>query len=349
MWVCVNYAIPSPDAYSYTGIFGANDMRIRLGELRAIIREALVNEISRSTPEFASSTKKFDDITPFGHYGVLRPPATDEERAMDAEFTAFAVTKFDEVMETDGFYAKKFLSKGQSGLLQLCADDYIDEAFSGDVIHALLHEATMKGAYRRFKYQGRDPDRPEMNDNLYEILVYWVQSGLDQAKRVGGDDSNITVSIGNRLDPKPKGVMEVVADFFNRYGSQFDESLVLKYFPDMEAELGGNEPAALPVNVQDGFLDAMKNVVGRRGHEGKGEEKITPMAFVNAVVKRFVKTMAGDPELGKLARKDYVSEDLAGKLMSWYNVLRLKSMTLSKRYGIDLMSVRKKFGKKEEA
>jgi len=286
-----------------------------------------------------------DDVTPFGHYGVLRPPLTDDEKAMDAEFTAFAVQKFDEIFETGGFYTKRFLSKGQSGLLTLCADDYIDEAFSGDVIHALLHEATMKGAYKRFKFQGRDPDRPEMNDNLYEIMVYWVQSGLDQAKRVGGDDSNITVSIGNRLDKKPKPVMDVVKDFFNRYGSQFDELLITQYFPDMADEIGGNEPAALPANVQDGFLNAMKNVVGRGSYEGQGDAPVTPIQFVNAVVKRFIKTMAGDPELGKLGRKDYVSDDLAKKLMSWHNILRLKSGALSKRYGIDLANTRKKFKK----
>ena len=315
--------------------------------LRNYIR-SILQEISKSTPEFATSSKKFDDITPFGHYGVLRPPVTDEERAYDSEFTSFAVTKFDEIMGADGFYTKKFLSKGQQGLLTLCADDFIDEAFSGDVLHALLHEATMKGAYKRFKFQGRDPDRPEMNDNLYEIMVYWVQSGLDQAKRVGGDDSNIAVSIGNRLDSKPKLVQDVLKDFFNRYGSQFDESLVLQYFPEMEDELGGNEPAALPLTVQEGFLDAMKNVVGRQSHENKNEEKIVPMAFINAVVKRFVKTMAGDPVLGKLARKDYVPEDLAGKLMSWYNILRLKSKSLSKRYNIDIESVHRKFEKKDD-
>jgi hypothetical protein len=286
-----------------------------------------------------------DDITPFGHYGILRPPETEEEKAMDAEFTAFAVHKFDEIFKTGGHYTKKFLDRGQAGLLALCADDYIDEAFSGDVIHALLHEATMKGAHKRFKFQGRDPDRPEMNDNLYEIMVYWVQSGLDQAKRVGGDDSNITVSIGNRLDKKPKPVMDVVRDFFNRYGSQFDESLIVRYFPDMVDEIGGNEPAALPTNVQDGFLDAMKNVVGRGSHEGRGDKPTTPMEFVNLVVKRFIKTMAGDPELGKIGRKDYVPEDLANSLMSWYNILRLKSGALSKRYGIDLATTRKKFKK----
>lgn len=320
-------------------------MKIRLSQLRAIIREAMVSEISKSTPEFASGAKKVDDITPFGHYGVLRPPETDDEKAMDTEFTAFAVQKFDEIFKTDGFYTKRFLSKGQSGLLTLCADDYIDEAYSGDVIHALLHEATMKGAYKRFKFQGRDPDRPEINDNLYEIMVYWVQSGLDQAKRVGGDDSNITVSIGNRLDKKPKPVLDVVRDFFNRYGSQFDETLISQYFPDMTDEIGGNEPAALPSNVQDGFLNAMKNVVGRGSYEGRGDTPVTPMQFVNSVVKRFIKTMAGDPELGKLGRKDYVSDDLANKLMSWYNILRLKSGALSKRYGIDLTSARKKFKK----
>jgi hypothetical protein len=187
-----------------------------------------------------------------------------------------------------------------------------------------------------------------MNDNLYEIVVYWVQSGLDQAKRVGGDDSNITKSIGNRLDPKPKPVKEVVKDFFNRYGSQFDESLVLKYFPDMEDEIGGNEPAALPQTVQEGFLDAMKNVIGRDRHEGRGDQPVTPMALINSVVKRFIKTMAGDPALGKMGRKDYLPEDHANNLMSWYNILRLKSKALSKRYGIELESVRKKFKKKKE-
>ena len=320
-------------------------MKIRLSRLRWIIREALVTEISRSTPEFASGAKKVDDITPFGHYGVLRAPETKMERAFDKEFTAFVVQKFDEIFKTDGFYTKKFLDKGQSGLLTLCADDFIDEAFSGDVIHALLHESMMKGAYKRFKYQGRDPDRPELNDNLYEIVVYWVQSGLDQAKRVGGDDSNITRSIGHRLDPKPKPVMDVVKDFFNSYGSQFDESLVLQYFPEMEDELGGNEPAALPHNVQDGFLDAMDNVVGRRRHEGEGDKPTTAMAFVNSVVKRFIRTMAGDPELGKIGRKDYVSEDHAGNIMSWYNILRFKSKVLAKRYGVEIESLHRKFDK----
>jgi len=322
-------------------------MKIRLSQLRQLIRESFINEISKSTPEFSMGTKKFDDITPFGHYGVLRPPQTEEERAFDAEFVDFAIRKFDEILKTDGFYTKKFLNRGQQGLLTLCADDYIDEAFSGDVVHALLHEATMKGAYKRFKFQGRDPDRPEMNDNLYEILVYWVQSGMDQAKRVGGDDSNIAVSIGQRLDQKPKPAMGVVKDFFNRYGSQFDESMVAQYFPDMVDELGGNEPAALPRNVQEGWLDAMDNVIGRAGHE-KREDKVTAMGFINAVLKRFVKTMGGDPSLGKEGRKDYAPEDLANSLMSWYNILRLKSQALSKKYGISLADVRKKFDKKKE-
>lgn len=303
----------------------------------------MLNEISKATPEFASGAKKFDDITPFGHYGITRPPETPEERAFDAEFVDFVIKKFDEIFNTGGFYTKKFLSRGQTGLLALCVDEYIDEAFSGDVLHALLHEATMPGAYKRFKFQGRDPDRPEMNDDLYEIMVYWVQSGLDQAQRVGGDSSNITLAIGNRFDPKPKPISIVIKDFFNRYGSQFEESLVLKYFPEMEDELGGNEPIALPVNVQDGFLDAMKNVASRREHEGTSGELITPMQFVNAVVKRFFKTMGGDPALGKMARKDYVPEDLAKKLMSFYNILSLKSRALSKKYNIDVKSVHRKF------
>ncbi|NBW06531.1 MAG: hypothetical protein EBR82_00720 [Caulobacteraceae bacterium] len=320
-------------------------MKIRLSQLRHLIREAIVSEISRSTPEFAEGTKKFDDITPFGHYGVLRPPQTEEERAFDAEFVDFAVKKFDEVFKTGGFYTAKFLSRGQKGLLVLCADDYIDEAFGGDVVHALLHESTMKGAHQRFKFQGRDPDRPEMNDNLYEILVYWVQSGMDQAKRVGADNSNIAVSIAHRLPAQPKPTLEVVKDFFNRYGSQFEESLIDQYFPDMIDELGGNEPGALPRNVQEEWLAAMDNTVGRMGHEGR-EGRTTAQAFINEVLRRFMKTMGGDPSLGKGARKDYTSESHAGALMAWYNQLRLKTQVLSKKYGIELTAVRRKFDKK---
>jgi len=72
------------------------------------------------------------------------------------------------------------------------------------------------------------------------------------------------------------------------------------------------------------------------------------MGFINAVLKRFVKTMGGDPSLGKEGRKDYAPEDLANSLMSWYNILRLKSQALSKKYGISLADVRKKFDKKKE-
>ena len=45
-------------------------MKIRLSQLRSLIREVLVSEISKATPEFASGAKKVDDITPFGHYGI---------------------------------------------------------------------------------------------------------------------------------------------------------------------------------------------------------------------------------------------------------------------------------------
>ena len=280
----------------------------KIGLLRRLIRETLIREISKSTPEFASGEKFLDKITPFGNYGLLRPPETKEEKAYNDEFVDFLVRKFDEIFETDGFYTKKFLEPGK--LSVLTADDFIQEPYAGDVIHALAHESTMKGAYKRFKFQGRDIDKPEINDNLYEIMVYWVQSNPAQAKRVGGSSSLIVQSITNRLDKKPKPVIDVVRDFINRYGSQFDESIISQRFPDMVDEIGGNEPTLLPRTVQEEFFSAIKNVMGRNEREGK-ESITSPLEFFGQVVTRFTKTMVGGPELGKLARKDYVPEDHA--------------------------------------
>lgn len=310
--------------------------------LRRLVRETVLREISKSTPEFASGEKYFDKITPFGNYGLLRAPETPAEKKYNDEFVDFLVRKYDEIFKTDGFYTKKFLEPGK--LSVLTADDFIGEPYAGDVIHALAHESTMKGAYKRFKHQGRDIDKPEINDNLYEIMVYWVQSNPQQAKRVGGPDSLIVQSITHRLDSKPKPTMEVVRDFINRYGSQFDEDIIDKRFPDMVDDIGGNEPTLLPRTVQEEFFSALKNVIGRASREKK-DDVTTPAQLFGQVLTRFEKVMIGDPELGKAARKDYVPEDHAQKLMSWYNVLRLKSMALAKKYGIDIESVHKKFDK----
>jgi len=313
----------------------------RLFPLRRFIR-SVISEISKSTPEFATGEKYLDKITPFGNYGMLRPPETKEEKAYNDELVDFIIKKYDEIFETGGFYAKKFLP---NNLATLTADDYIDQPYAGDVIHALAHESTMKGAYKRFKYQGRDIDRPEINDNLYEIMVYWIQSNPEQAKRVGGPDSLIVQSITNRLDKKPKPTLDVVRDFLNRYGSQFDESIIAQRFPDLVDEIGGNEPTMLPRTVQEEFFSSLKNVIGRNA-KVKKEDLTTPLQLFGQVITRFTKTMIGDPSLGKMARKDYVPEDHAKKLMSWYNIVRLKSMTLAKKYNVDIEGVHKKFDKK---
>lgn len=318
-------------------------MRQQENLIRQYVR-VILSEISKSTPEFASGEKYLDKITPFGNYGMLRPPETPEEKAYNDEFVDFLIKKYDEIFETGGFYTKRFLETGK--LSTLTADDYIDQPYAGDIIHALAHESTMKGAYKRFKFQGRDIDRPEINDNLYEIMVYWIQSNPEQAKRVGGSDSLIVQSITNRLDKKSKPALDVVRDFVNRYGSQFDESIILRYFPDMADEIGGNEPAMLPENVQLEFFAALKNVIGRAAKEKK-EDLVTPLQLFGQVITRFTKTMIGDPTLGKMARRDYVPEDHAQKLMSWYNVIRLKSLALAKRYGVNIEDIHKKFKKEE--
>lgn len=313
------------------------------------VYERLLREISRSTPEFASGEKNIDKITPFGNYSVTRPPETPDERACNDEFVAFAIRKFDEVFKTGGYYEREFLSRGTSGLRDLVQDDYIEEPYGADVIHALTHEATLPGAFERFKYQGRDIDRPELTDNLYEILVFWVQHDPSQAKRISSPDALIVRSITNRLDKTPRPVEEVVRDFFGRYGDQIDSDLVARWFPDMVDDIGGGETplekVRLPRSVQEEFVSAVKNALGQ-WKRSSSDKDTTPQEFFNRVMGRFLKTMVGDPSLGKPARKDFAPEDVANRLMSWHNALRLKSKALMRKYGMDIEDIHRKFDKK---
>jgi len=295
--------------------------------IKAIIKEAFVTEISKATPEFMSGEKYFDKITPFGNYGVLRPPQTEQEHAYNDELVSFIVHKFDDIFNTKGYYAKNYLDTGK--LADLTADDFIKEPYAGDVIHALAHEATLPDVHKRFKYLGRDPDRPEAYDNIFEILVYWVQSKEDQAVRF--TDTAVAHSLTNRLPKGEKPLMDLVADFFERYGSQFDAGIITSYFPSMKDHIGGTEPVLMPTDMQKGFIAAIKNAVSQLNHSGV--KTTTSKKLISDAATRFLKT-----NVGSKARMDLTDKDTATKLMSWYNAIRLKSETLAKKYKVGSIS-----------
>lgn len=304
--------------------------------IRAIIKEVFIGEISKATPEFLSGQKYFDKITPFGNYGVLRPPQTEQEHAYNDELVSFIVHKFDELFNTKGYYTKNYLDTDK--LADLTADDFIKEPYAGDVVHALVHEATLPDVHKRFKYLGRDPDRPEAYDSLFEILVYWMQSGDDQAVRFS--DTAVAHSLTNRLPKGEKPLEDLVADFFERYGSQFDAGIITSYFPNMKNHIGGTEPVLMPTDMQKGFIAAIKNAVSQLNHSG--EKTTTSKKLISDAATRFLKT-----NVGSKARMDLTDKDTATKLMSWYNAIRLKSETLAKKYKVgSISSLQKTFPEK---
>jgi hypothetical protein len=328
------YFEPLPGDKQYLGSIPAEYLSVFEGEkmnnreaIKAIIKEVFIGEISKATPEFLSGQKYFDKITPFGNYGVLRPPQTEQEHAYNDELVSFIVHKFDELFNTKGYYTKNYLDTDK--LADLTADDFIKEPYAGDVVHALAHEATLPDVHKRFKYLGRDPDRPEAYDSLFEILVYWIQSGDDQAVRFS--DTAVAHSLTNRLPKGEKPLEDLVADFFERYGSQFDAGIITSYFPNMKNHIGGTEPVLMPTDMQKGFIAAIKNAVSQLNHSGV--KTTTSKKLISDAATRFLKT-----NVGSKARMDLTDKDIATKLMSWYNAIRLKSETLAKKYKVGSIS-----------
>lgn len=333
---------PLPNDKQYLGSIPAkyisvmsDNMNIR-ESIKTIIKQAILSEISKATPEFMSGEKYLDKITPFGTYGILRAPQTEQEKAYNDEFVSFLVRQYDKIFQTGGYYTKNYLETGK--LADLTVDDFIKQPYAGDVIHALAHEATLPDVHKRFRTLGRDLDRPEAYDNIFEIVVYWLQSGAGQANRLTtGGGSMVVRSLTNRLPKGEKPIDQLVADFFQRYGSQFDAGIITNYFPDMEKHIGGTEPSLMPADGQRGFISAIKNTVGKL--KKSGTTKTNSEALFVDVLSRFAKTM-----IGSKARLDFMPEDTATKLMSWYNAISLKSKALAKKYGFEsIESLQKKF------
>lgn len=273
-------------------------------------RYTTINEVS---PYWrAKGDVNTDTITPFGNYGALKDkqPTSPQEQKVNDEFVKYAGQAFDRIFKTGGFYTKQMSTP--EGIRDFVADPPIQQAFAGDVVHALLHEMFLRYSFHQFQVKKRDVEKYDIWMNIMETLVYFLQNG-----RKGTNPAPFGQWIYDRI------VETIGKDLPKQMPSNELHDLFMKVFQTGTRDRPNhNQIEQMPEKVRRPFL---RNI--RRAISPKTSQLVNPLAAFTKGVELFVNDVAtGGNAQSFLVNQD--NKDFSNEFAQLYNTLELKAKQL---------------------
>lgn len=273
-------------------------------------RYTAINEVS---PYWrAKGDVNLDNMTPFGNYGALKDkqPKNAQDQKVNDEFVKYAGAAFDRIFKTGGFYTKQMSTP--EGIRDFVADPPIQQAFAGDVVHALLHEMFLRYSFHQFQVKKRDLEKYDIWMNIMETLVYFLQNG--------------------RKGTNPRPFAQWICDrMAETLGEQLPEqipsnhlhSLFMKVFQSGTRDRPNHDQIEqIPEKVRLPFLRSIRKAVSP-----KLNQPVNPLEAFTKGIDLFINDLdKGGNAQSFLVNQD--NKDFSNEFAQLYNTLELKAKQL---------------------